>query len=72
MRDGKKRKCLFAFQLIIHIARLASSLLLLSSTKFVFHIVKLLFLIFSAFQELIRSTFWIAIVKMIRVSGGDH
>jgi hypothetical protein len=43
-----------------------------SGTEFVCHIVKLLFLIFSAFQELISSTFWIAIVKIIRIFGGDH
>jgi hypothetical protein len=45
---------------------------LYSSTEFVCHIVKLYFLIFSAFQELIRSTFWIAIAKTTRIFGGDH
>ena len=38
----------------------------------VFHFVELLFLlIISAFQDLICSTFWIAIAMMIRVCGED-
>jgi len=65
--DSCKKLLVFHFvELLLLVFHFVELLLL------VFHFVELLFLlIISAFQDLICSTFWIAIAMMIRVCGED-